>query len=351
MEAIDTDIKLDFSDVLIQPKTSSLDSRADVSVERTFKLKHAGWEWSGIPIIAANMDTTGTMEMAESLDRLFLLTALHKHYSIDELGEFFQGPVNHESAFYSMGVSVNDFNKLFEYQTRYGVPHMVCVDVANGYTTQFLDGVERLRKELPDTFIMAGNVVTPEKTEDVIRSGADCVKVGIGPGSVCTTRKMTGVGYPQLSAIMECAAAAHGVDGLVCGDGGCVQAGDIVKAFGAGADFVMLGGMLAGTDETPGEITNKPDGTGRKYKEFYGMSSKKANDAYAGGLNGYRAAEGKEVLVPYRGPVTPIVEEILGGVRSAMTYIGAKKLKELTKRTKFIRVNNQINNSLSAFEV
>lgn len=343
METIDTDIKLDFSDVLIVPKTSTLESRSEVSVERTFKLKHAGWEWTGVPIIAANMDTTGTFEMAMILDDMDALTALHKHYTLEELIAFFalHDPIN---AFYSMGTSSNDMVKLKDFITEYGTPKMICMDVANGYTMQFLDRVSSIRDLCPNAFIMAGNVVTPEKTEQVILAGADCAKIGIGPGSVCTTRKMTGVGYPQLSAVLECAAAAHGVDGLVCADGGCVVPGDVVKAYGAGADFVMLGGMLAGTDETSGEVI---DG----HKVFYGMSSKKANDTYAGGLNGYRAAEGKEVKVPYKGPVEDVMIEILGGVRSAMTYVGATKLKQLTKRTKFIRVNNQINNSFSAYEV
>ncbi len=351
MEAIDTDIKLDFCDVLIIPKTSTLESR-DVSVERTFKLKHAGWEWDGIPIIAANMDSTGTMAMAETLSHMFAVTALHKHYTVEQLGEWvLSGKIDHNAFFYSMGTSSNDFEKLDSFMTQYGqycIPHMVCVDVANGYTMQFLESISKLRDMLPNSFIMAGNIVTPEKTEQVILAGADCAKVGIGPGSVCTTRKMTGVGYPQLSAIIECANAAHGVDGLVCGDGGCVFPGDVAKGFGAGADFIMLGGMLAGTDEAAGEIVELD---GRKYKTFYGMSSKKANDMYSGGLKGYRAAEGKEVLIPYQGPVTPVIQEILGGVRSTMTFVGATKLKQLTKRTKFVRVNNQINNSLSPYEV
>ena len=348
MEVIDNDIKLDFSDVLIVPKTSTLSSRSEVSVKRTFILKHAGWEWTGVPIIAANMDTTGTLEMARTLKQLSALTALHKFYDNSELNQFFVENDAHEYAFYSIGISEKDVSKLWEYAKQYGSVKMICVDVANGYTMQFLDVVSKIREGFPDSMIMAGNVVTPEKTEQVILAGADCVKVGIGPGSACTTRKVTGVGYPQLSAIIECAAAAHGVGGLVCGDGGCVYPGDVAKAFGAGADFVMLGGMLAGTDETSGDVVIRG---GDPYKAFYGMSSKKANDTYAGGLNGYRAAEGKEMLVPYKGPVSDVMQEILGGVRSAMTYVGAVKLKELTKRTKFVRVNNQINNVFSRYEV
>jgi len=348
MEGIDNDVKLDFSDVLIIPKTSTLESRSKVSVERTFILKHAGWNWTGVPIIAANMDTTGTFEMAVALEKFDAVTALHKFYNNDEIQSFF---VDHEmrlNAFYSIGTSEKDLTKIMGYATAYGAPKMICLDVANGYTMQFLDCVSTLRDIFPESFIMAGNVVTPEKTEQVVLAGADCVKVGIGPGSVCTTRKMTGVGYPQLSAIIECAAAAHGVGGLVCGDGGCVYPGDVSKAFGAGADFVMLGGMLSGTTETSGDIVEL---NGAKFKRFYGMSSKVANDAYAGGLNGYRAAEGKEVLVPFKGPVGDVLSEIIGGVRSTMTYVGATKLKELTKRTKFVRVNHQINNSFSGYEV
>ena len=185
---------------------------------------------------------------------------------------------------------------------------------------------------------MAGNVVTGEMTEQLILSGADIVKVGIGPGSVCTTRKKTGVGYPQLSAVMECADAAHGLSGHIISDGGCTMPGDFSKAFGAGADFVMAGGMFSGHDESGGETVTDSD-TGRKYKEFYGMSSAHAMTKHSGGVADYRASEGKYVLVPYRGPVSGTVRTILGGVRSSCTYVGARKLKELSKRTTFIRIS------------
>jgi GMP reductase len=214
----------------------------------------------------------------------------------------------------------------------------VCIDVANGYTEAFVRFVEKFRESHPKLTIMAGNVVTGEMTEELILSGADIVKVGIGPGSVCTTRNMTGVGYPQLSAVIECADAAHGLDGRICADGGCSAPGDIAKAFGGGADFVMLGGMFAGHAECAGEVVEQD---GERYQRFYGMSSRAAMEKYAGGVADYRAAEGREVLVKIRGPLANTVQEILGGVRSACTYVGARTLKEFTKRTTFVRVSSR----------
>jgi GMP reductase len=340
MRFVSNEPKFDFSDVLIIPKTSTLESRSGVSLERTFKMKNAGVEWSGVPIISANMDTTGTTRMAASLSKYNMCTALHKHYSADENA----AADNYQRVFYSLGTSDADFNKLkwLNY-----TPSMVCLDVANGYTTKFIDRVSELREIVhPETIIMAGNVVTPEKTEQILLAGADIVKVGIGGGSVCTTRVKAGVGYPQLSAVIECADAAHGLNGLICSDGGCTVPGDVVKAFAGGADFVMLGGMLAGTDECDGQLiyTESSDGKGYpSHMKFYGMSSKAANEKYNGGLGTYKAAEGKEVLVPYKGPVSEVVEDILGGLRSALTYTGSSKLSELTKRSSFVIVNNQHN--------
>lgn len=311
---------------------------------RTFKLPHAGWQWTGTPIIAANMDTIGTFEMADALREFEVSTALHKHYSIDDLYSYLW--LEHENknkhVFYSMGITENDFDKLFHYFSMSAAPTMFCLDVANGYTNAFLDAVKRLRDFVPGAFIVAGNVVTPEKTEQVIQAGADMVKVGIGPGSVCTTRKMTGVGFPQLSAIIDCADAAHGLKGLVCADGGCKTPGDVAKAFGAGADFVMLGGMLAGHNECGGSVLPHQV-HGKSYMAFYGMSSETAMNKHSGGVADYRAAEGKAVFVEYKGCVKDTVREILGGVRSTCTYVGAKEIKELSKRTTFIRVRRQLN--------
>lgn len=338
---IENEVKLDFKDVLIRPKRSTLSSRSNVDLVRPFTMRNSGVEYSGIPIIAANMDTTGTFEMARALDKHGLSVALHKHYEADEYIAFFNSLKKKSSAFYSMGITKSDFEK-FSYvmEKAPDAIQYLCIDVANGYTEIFVDFVQKIRAKFPHITVMAGNVVTGDMTEELILAGADIVKVGIGPGSVCTTRKMTGVGYPQLSAIIECADAAHGLGGLICADGGCTIPGDIAKAFGAGADFVMLGGMLAGHDESGGETVEKD---GKKYRAFYGMSSKSAMDKYSGGVAKYRAAEGKTVYLEDRGPVEHTVQDILGGVRSACTYVGARRLKELTKRTTFVRVTQQLN--------
>ena len=341
---IEHDIKLDFRDVLIRPKRSTLTTRSDVDISREFTFKHTGTKYHGIPIVASNMDTIGTFEMARALDGFMLSTALHKHYAISEITAFFASLERKSAAFYSMGIARADEDKFEDVmRSSTGADHSVryvCIDVANGYTESFVRFVKKIRERHPHLVIMAGNVVTGEMTEELILSGADIVKVGIGPGSVCTTRKVTGVGYPQLSAIIECADAAHGLEGHICADGGCASVGDIAKAFGGGADFVMLGGMLAGHAESGGDVVERD---GRKFQSFYGMSSKTAMERYSGGVAKYRAAEGREVLVPFRGPVADTLQEILGGVRSACTYVGARRLRELSKRTTFVRVAQQGN--------
>jgi len=344
---IEEELKLDFSDVLIRPKRSTLTSRSEVDLEREYVFYHSGLHYRGIPIIAANMDTVGTMEMARALARHGVSAALHKHYKDADLAAFFKARGRSKAGeggsvvFYSMGITEADYRKFRRVEAATGdLIQYVCVDVANGYTKSFVSFLQKLRKNYPKITIMAGNVVTGEMTEELILDGADIVKVGIGPGSVCTTRKMTGVGYPQLSAIIECADAAHGLGGLICADGGCTSAGDLAKAFGGGADFVMLGGMLAGHDECMGEVV---DGDGGRKVRFYGMSSRTAMEKYSGGVSDYRASEGKEVLLDYRGPIEVTVREILGGVRSACTYVGARRLKELSKRTTFVRVARQLN--------
>jgi GMP reductase len=363
---IDNDPKLDFDDVLIRPKRSELGSRKDVDLIREFTFLHSHGRYSGIPILAANMDTIATTDMADALRNHQLGVALHKHYSIDELVAYFQKIEEEhtkliqrrdgkDTVFYSMGILDHDREKLtafLDQKFSFDLPYL-CVDVANGYSERFAGVIKELREEYPDTTIMAGNVVTGEMTEQLILSGADIVKVGIGPGSVCTTRKMTGVGYPQLSAIIECADAAHGLGGLVCADGGCKVPGDVAKAFGAGADFVMLGGMLAGHDECGGELIRdvidiQQSGAyvmGEPTEmKFYGMSSEEAMNKHSGGVADYRAAEGKTVWIDYRGPVDNTIKEILGGIRSACTYTGARRLKDLSKCTTFIQVNRQLNN-------
>nr|KAF6378211.1 guanosine monophosphate reductase [Myotis myotis] len=309
MPRIDADLKLDFKDVLLRPKRSSLKSRSEVDLERTFTFRNSKQTYSGIPIIVANMDTVGTFEMAAVMSQHSMFTAIHKHYTLDDW-------------------------KLFA-QVKF-----ICLDVANGYSEHFVEFVKLVRARFPEHTIMAGNVVTGEMVEELILSGADIIKVGVGPGSVCTTRTKTGVGYPQLSAVIECADSAHGLKGHIISDGGCTCPGDVAKAFGAGADFVMLGGMFSGHTECAGEVIERD---GQKLKLFYGMSSETAMKKHAGGVAEYRASEGKTVEVPYRGDVENTILDILGGLRSTCTYVGAAKLKELSKRTTFIRVTQQHN--------
>jgi GMP reductase len=340
------DVKLDYKDVLITPKRSTIESRSKVTLRRHYKFRNGG-EWFGVPIIAANMDGVGTFEMDIALGRHNCMTALTKHYSDIDLISHFEKKLY--SSIYSLGISDADLAKFDNVYTIVSNKHIkVCIDVANGYTQQFVDFIQRFRERYRHVILMAGNVVTPEMTEELILSGVDVVKVGIGPGSVCTTRKLTGIGYPQLSAVIECADAAHGLKGHIIADGGCTAPGDVVKAFAAGADFVMLGGMLAGHDEGGGEIIMKGD---KSYRKFYGMSSTTAMNKHNGGVANYRASEGKTVEIPYKGPVDDTIKEIFGGMRSACTYVGASELKELSKRTSFIRVTQQINNSLNAYEV
>jgi GMP reductase len=338
---IESDIKLGFKDVMIRPKRSTLKSRSEVSLNRTFKFLHGAKDWTGIPIMAANMDTTGTFEIAKVLASHGLFTAVHKHYSTEQWADFIKAnPSIMDYVAISTGTSEHDAEKIAGILGQFPDLRVICIDVANGYSEHFVDFVKKTREQYPGKVIMAGNVVTGEMVEELLLAGADVVKVGIGPGSVCTTRVKTGVGYPQLSAIIECADAAHGLGGQIISDGGCTTPGDVAKAFGAGADFVMLGGMFAGHKESGGELV---ESEGQQYKLFYGMSSETAMKKYAGGVAGYRASEGKTVKIPYKGLVGETVKDILGGLRSACTYVGASRLKELTKRTTFIRVQEQHN--------
>lgn len=339
---IEYDIKLGFKDVMIRPKRSTLKSRSEVSLEREFKFLHSPVFWSGIPIMAANMDTVGTFEMAKALSEKKIFTAIHKHYSIADWNVFSSNLSENIENYIavSTGISKKDSEHLAAIFKFNPYLKFICIDVANGYSEHFANFVKKTRTQYPDKVIIAGNVVTGEMVEELLLSGADIIKVGIGPGSVCTTRIKTGVGYPQLSAIIECADAAHGLGGQIISDGGCAIPGDIAKAFGAGADFVMLGGMLAGHTESGGEMVEIE---GKPFKKFYGMSSTTAMEKHVGGVADYRASEGKTVEVPYKGNVENTLQDILGGLRSTCTYVGAQRLKELTKRTTFIRVNEQEN--------
>jgi len=352
---IEDEIKLDFKDVLIRPKRSTLSSRKEVDLNRTYRFKHSGQEWTGVPVMASNMDGVGTFNMAKSLQDHKIFTCLVKNYEIKDWLDY----INDLDEDY-LAISTGTGDKAFEILnlTISVLPSIkfICIDVANGYSEHFGDFVAKVRKEFPKHTIIAGNVVTADMTQELILRGADIVKVGIGPGSVCTTRIQTGVGYPQLSAIIECADAAHGLGAHIIADGGCVCPGDVAKAFGAGADFVMLGGMLAGHDEGGGKVIEEMYETAKlqsgtlandfevkKFVEFYGMSSDTAMNKHSGGVAEYRSSEGRTVRVPFRGPVKNTVLDLLGGLRSACTYVGAPSLKQLSKCTTFIRTNKQFN--------
>lgn len=363
---IEQDVKMDYKDVLIRPKRSTLKSRSEVDLERSFNFRNYEPDfpdncsedphYRGIPVMAANMDGVGTFEMADALGAQGIFTCLVKTYTAEELIDFYYGDGLNRTDYVAMsiGTSASDFDKLCTvYDKVQDNLKYVCMDIANGYSEHFAEHVREVRKRFPHLVIIAGNVVTGEMTEELILAGADIVKVGIGPGSVCTTRIQTGVGYPQLSAVIECADAAHGLGGHIIADGGCTCPGDVAKAFAAGADFVMLGSMLAGTDQGGGEVITKYYQTNEYYVDekgnsqfvnevkhfvqFYGMSSETANKKHFGGLKEYRSSEGRTVLVSYKGDVAAVVQDILGGVRSTMTYVGAQKLKHLSKCTTFVR--------------
>ena len=376
---IDNEIKLDYKDVLVRPKRSTLSSRKQVRLERKYTFRNytphdlsielikedTRGHYNGIPIMAANMDGVGTFEMADKLAEGGIFTCLVKTYSVEQLVEYFNSniPERTNNVAMSIGTSDEDFHKLVDVQAEVcDQLKYVCMDIANGYSNHFAQHVLKVRKAFPNIVIIAGNVVTGEMTEELILAGADIVKVGIGPGSVCTTRIQTGVGYPQLSAVIECADAAHGLGGHIIADGGCTCPGDVAKAFAAGADFVMLGGMLAGHDEGGGDVISKHYANGeatlldngnfmphyeeKQFVQFYGMSSDTANTKHFGGLKEYRSSEGREILVPYRGTVARTIQDILGGLRSTCTYCGAIKLKQLSKCTTFVRCTQQFNDSL-----
>jgi GMP reductase len=340
---INDDIKLDYSDVLIRPKRSTLTSRFDVEMKRTYTFYHSKKEWTGVPIMAANMDTVGTFEMHKTLNKYDMVTCIARHYNYNKENWWKLPYENSANTLCVMGgISEKDLKVQSEiYQNSKCA--FLGLDVANGYTISFVDAVKRTRDMNPDATIIAGNVVTADMTQELILAGADIVKVGVGPGSVCTTRIKTGIGFPQLSAVIECADAAHGLGGHIIADGGCNSSGDIVKAFAGGADFVMIGGMLAGHDECDGELIFEDDVEEPTGMKFYGMASESAMDRHQIGNREYRGVEGKTVTVPYRGAVENTLIDILSGVRSACTYMGAKKLKSLSKCATFIRVNNTHN--------
>jgi len=339
------DVKLDFSNVLILPKRNQYSSRSEVTLERTFKFKYSPYSWSGVPIIVSNMDTTGTIEMALEMQKHKVLTCLHKYYTCEEL---LAASLNKEYYAVSTGINTTDLNNLDKIMQNLD-PKFICIDVANGYMIKLIETCKIIREKYPNKIIIAGNVCTSEGVLELVLHGkVDIVKVGIGSGSCCTTRKQTGIGMPQLSAVMECADTAHGLDAHIISDGGLQVIGDFSKAYGAGADFVMSGSMFAGHNESGGKLIEE---NGKKYKIFYGMSSQTAMTTYSGGVAKYKSSEGKTVKIEHRGPVENTILDIQGGIRSTMTYIGSKNIKDIPKCVTFIKVHHQLNTIYNGKEV
>jgi GMP reductase len=351
---IENEVKLDYQDVLLRPKRSTLESRKDVLLERTFTFYHSPKKWTGLPVMTANMATCGTFEMAKELSQYKMITTFHKYYSIEDYKEFFKNFNNPDYICYTLGIRDEDLKKIDEME-KAGLMNnfsFICLDVPNGYLQRFIDVIKEIRQKFPKHIIIAGNVVTNEMTEEIILSGADIVKVGIGPGSACTTRRMTGVGYPQLSAVIECADAAHGIAneqgvGHIIADGGQQYISDIAKAFCGGADFNMCGSMFSGYDQSAGKLIEKD---GKKYKEYFGSSSNIAMKEYYGKKDKHRASEGRYVLMPYKGDLHDFVQDLQGSLRSTATYLGARQLKELPKRATFIKCNHQLTTYLERYD-
>lgn len=348
------DIKLDYQDVLLRPKRSTIESRKDVLLERTFTFYHSSKKWTGIPIMTANMATSGTFEMAKILSKYKMITTFHKYYKIQDYITFFKTFKNPDYICYTLGIREQDIKQLKEMKKKNLLDKFsfICLDVPNGYLQNFLEVIKNVRKMCPKHIIIAGNVVTNEITEEIILAGADIVKIGIGAGAACTTRKMTGVGYPQLSAVIECADAAHGVAndvgvGRIIADSGLQYPSDIAKAFCGGADFSMCGSMFSGFEQSGGETIIKDN---KKFKEFFGSSSNKAMNDFYGKKDKYRASEGRYVLMPHKGDLNDFINELMGSLRSTATYIGARQLKEFPKRATFLKVNHQLTTYLEKYD-
>jgi len=346
---LDQTIHLDYADVLLKPKRSTLSSRKEVDMTRTFTFKNSKESYTCCPIVASNMDGVGTFSMAKVLQEYKMMTTITKTTTIEQWKQAVGNGIKLKYVSVCTGTgklwddNSEDYWTMQEVLKSFPDIKFITIDVANGYHENYVDFVKKVRDEFPDKTIIAGNVVTGEMVEQLIISGADIVKIGIGPGSVCTTRTMAGVGVPQFSAVVECADAANGVGGHIMADGGCIEPGDVSKALGGGAHFVMLGGMLAGFNESEVEVK---DGK----REFYGMSSDRAREIHGKRKDGYRGNEGKRIFLPDRGPVKEAIEDMLGGVRSSCTYIGARRLKDIPKCASFVCVNHQLNKVYESYE-
>ena len=351
---IEEEAKLDYADVLLRPKRSTLSSRKEVELERTLTFYHSPKTWHGLPIMAANMATCGTFEMARVLAPHKIVTTFHKYYTLEDYENFFKDFHNPDYVAYTLGIRDEDMSDLRQMNEKDLLKHFsfICIDVPNGYLQRFLESIREVRELCPEHIIIAGNVVTNEMTEEIILAGADIVKVGIGPGSACTTRRMTGVGYPQLSAVIECADAAHGIAndrgvGRIIADGGQQFPSCVAKAFCAGADFNMFGSMFSGFDQSAGELIERD---GKKFKEYFGSSSNRAMLEFYGRKDAHRASEGREILMPYKGDINLFIQDLLGALRSTGTYIGARTLREFSKRATFVKVNRQLTTYLEQYD-
>jgi GMP reductase len=347
---------LDFQDVLIEPISSKLNSRNDVDLTKRISFQNRDIVFNGIPIIAANMTTTGTFEVYKVLSNFKIMTAFHKFYTLEDYRKYIKDNTDDETValdpdyfIVSCGISENDFTNLVKILDNINC-HYILIDVANGYIENFKLFCKRVRAKYPYKVIIAGNVCTKDGVKDLIDIGIDIIKIGIGGGSACTTRIQTGIGMPQMSCILECVEFAknYSKKSYILSDGGITCPGNLAKAFGAGADFVMSGSMFAGHNESGGELIEENN---KKYKVFYGMSSTKAMEKYSGGVAKYRSSEGKAVKIAYRGPVEGTILDIQGGIRSCMTYLGAKKIKDIPKCATFVRVNRQLNQIYNGKEV
>jgi GMP reductase len=341
---VDNTPQLDFNDVLIRPKRTTLTSRSQVNLERELKFPHSNEIWTGIPIISSNMDTTGTFGVYDVLSKYKMVTCLNKHYNLKDFEERWKKePMDPNYFMISTGIDERNFSNLNDIVS-FTKCKWLCVDIANGYMEQLVYFCQKCRASFKDIILVAGNVATREMVEELVINGkVDIVKVGIGPGSACLTRLKTGVGVPQLSAIMDCADAAHGLNANIIGDGGVTCPGDMAKAFGGGADLVMCGGVFAGHEENPGELIEL---NGEKFKLFYGMSSDHAQKKYYGKMNNYRSSEGRVVKVKYKGKLENTVNDYLGGLRSTCTYINSSCIKHMPKCTTFLLVGQQLNTHL-----
>lgn len=344
---ISTDVKLDDDDVILVPQRSLLTSRSEVELTRKFKFYHSSREFNGIPLISANMSCVSGFQLAQSLQKHKIVTCLHKYIDYDHLKLLFgQDILKPEYTWVSIGMSNDELNKLVNFTSQLNYKPNICVDVANGYMSKFVDFTKRVRDLFPDSVLLCGNVCTPEMVQELILTSTDIVKINIGPGFGCTSRSVAGVGFPSISCIDECEHAAHGLKsgdgrlGLICSDGGQKNSGDIAKRYCAGADFQMVGRLFASHDENSDVCEWEEDLGGNRYSLYYGMSSHFAQNKHLNQNKNYRASEGTIRKIPYKGSIDKTIQEITGGLRSCGAYIGANCLADFSKCASFVRVNN-----------